>query len=109
MFMHIEANKERSIQNREGIVQNEKNIRDNKQAIDDLKRNTVPYLVFESSQARLDKIIHRLIIALILALAILFISNAVWIYAWNHSSDDTTIINKDGVSNFIGRDGKIGD
>lgn len=110
MFKHIQTNKENIIENRSIIKENRKDIRDNKVAIEDLKRNTVPVSVFESTQSKLDRIIHRLIVALILSLAILFISNAVWIYAWykyDYVGSETTIITKDGVSNFIGNDGVI--
>ena len=45
---------------------------------------TVSYLVYESSQTRQDRIIHRLIIALLVAVAFIFLSNAVWLWAWTH-------------------------
>lgn len=94
-------------ENKYGIKANQKDIQQNKEAIADLKSNSVPYVVFESSMARLDRMNHRLIRVLIVVIILLFVSNAVWIYAWNTwDNDATTVINKD--SNFIGHDGTIG-
>lgn len=70
----------------------------------------VPYVVFESSQTRLDKIIKRLTIALIVAVVMLFLTNLAWLIAFNqyeYVSDETSIITKDGATNFIGKDGTI--
>lgn len=98
MNRHIEANKERTIKNQSGIKANKMLIDDNKRDIEDIKRNSVPFVVFESTQARSDRIIHRLIVVLIVVVALLFISNAVWIYAWNSTdrgmsiSNDTKVI-----------------
>lgn len=104
----IEQNKENTLKNRAYCKANEKNIRENKTAIEDLKRNSVPYVAFESAIARYDRLNRRLIIALILVVSLLFISNVAWIYAWNTwDNDATTVINKDGVSNYIGGDGII--
>ena len=44
--------------------------------------NDVPYIVFEGEQARSERHIRRLIIALIVAVALLFLSNAFWLYEW---------------------------
>lgn len=102
----IEKNKENTLKNREFCKANEKNISENKSAIDELKSEVRWKL--ESSQAAFERIIHRLIIALILVVALLFISNVAWIYAWHTKiNEQTTVINKDGVSNFIGGDGVI--
>lgn len=93
-------------ENKHGIKENRKDIDHNRSNIDDLKSELRWKL--ESSQAVLERIIHRLIAVIIILVALLFISNAVWIYAWNTwDNDATTVINKDGVSNYIGGDGVI--
>lgn len=70
-----------------------------------MDKQTVPYLVYESSQTRLDKIIHRLIIALVVTVVLLFISNVVWAYVWWHGSTDAVSVSTtDGVTTFIGND-----
>ena len=104
----IEQNRENTIKNAAHCTANEKNINENKAAIEDLKRNSVPYIAFESAMARTDRVIHRLIVAMILVVLLLVITNVAWLYAWNtYDNDATTVINKDGVSNYIGGDGVI--
>ena len=44
--------------------------------------NTVPYIVYESAQARSDKRDKRFILALIILTIALFVSNLAWLYAW---------------------------
>lgn len=72
----------------------------------------VPYLVYEGQMARNERVIKRLIIALIVAIVLVFASNAVWLYAWcqyDYTSDMSTIEvdGKDGIANYIGNDGDI--
>ena len=42
----------------------------------------VPYIVHESSMARMERQIKRLWIAVIVAVALLFASGAIFAYAW---------------------------
>lgn len=51
--------------------------------MDENLKETVSYLVYESSQTRLDRIIHKLVVALVVSVALLFISNALWLWAWS--------------------------
>lgn len=44
---------------------------------------TVPYFVYEGEQVRNERIIKALIVALAMAIVLLFLSNAMWLYAWN--------------------------
>lgn len=72
----------------------------------------VPYIVYESAQTRLERVNKSLIIALIVSIALGFVSNMAWLYAWNqydYSGEDTQIDvdAKDGVANYIGNDGDI--
>ena len=43
---------------------------------------SVPYIVHESAMARMERQIKRGWIALIVAVCLLFASNAAWLYAW---------------------------
>jgi len=74
---------------------------------------SVPYIVYESAQIRMERTNKRLLIALILAIILIFASNAVWLYAWMqydyYDGEETTIDvdAKDGTANYIGNDGSI--
>ena len=72
----------------------------------------VSYLLFEATQARNERTIKRLIIALIVAVTLIFASNAIWLYAWmqyDYVSEETMvdIDSKYGPANYIGNDGDI--
>jgi hypothetical protein len=71
--------------------------------MDDKKIDSVSYLVYESSQTRTDRIIHRLIMALLISVILLFVSNAIWLYAWSQKQDSQTVQD----SNYIGENGVI--
>lgn len=43
----------------------------------------IPYIVYESAEARAERTAKRLIIALLVTILLLFASNAIWLYAWN--------------------------
>lgn len=72
---------------------------------------TVPYAVFESAETRSHKTIKGLIVALIVAVFLMFVSNAAWLYAWcqyDYGSTETIMVDgKDGTANYLGRDGSI--
>ena len=72
---------------------------------------SVPYIVHESSMARMERQVKRGWIALVVAVCLLFASNAAWLYAWcqyDYSSEEVaTVDGKDGVANYIGNDGDI--
>lgn len=74
---------------------------------------TVPYIVHEGVQVRLERTIKRLVCALILTILLMFASNALWLYAWmqyDYESEDfvTTTTNAvdvdghNGVATYIG-------
>lgn len=44
--------------------------------------DNVPYIVHESSMARMERQIKRMFIAVLVAVIALFASNAAWLYAW---------------------------
>lgn len=72
---------------------------------------TVPYIMHEATQARAERTIKRLIIALITSIILLFATNVLWI--WNNSQYDfvDSEVNVDtegeGNANYIGQDGDI--
>lgn len=43
----------------------------------------IPYIVYESAEAKSERTVKRLIIALLVTILLLFTSNAIWLYAWN--------------------------
>lgn len=70
----------------------------------------VPYIVHESTVARQERHIKRLWIALIVAIAMIFASNAIWLYAWmqyDYSSEET-VYQQDGEgTNIIGDSNEV--
>ena len=76
-----------------------------------MEHKDVPYLVYEATQARNERAVKRLVTALIIAIALMFASNAIWIYAWlqyDYISEDITVDSQDGGNaNYIGHDGDI--
>lgn len=70
----------------------------------------VPYIVYESAQTRLERVNKSLIIALIVSIALGFVSNMAWLYAWNqydYTATDVELEAKDGMANYIRNDGDI--
>ena len=73
---------------------------------------TIPYIVYEATMSRVERHAKRMIIALLLTIILLFISNGLWLYAWmqyDYIGTDSTITvdAKDGTANYIGNDGEI--
>lgn len=70
---------------------------------------SVPYVVYESAQARNERNAKRLVIALIVAVALIFASNAIWLWAWMQYDYVSYEVSADGDSdaNYIGNDGNI--
>lgn len=70
---------------------------------------SVPYIVHESSMARMERQIKRLWIALIVAIALLFASSVIFTYTWlqyDYASYEA-ITDDGGDANIIGNDGDI--
>lgn len=71
----------------------------------------VPYIVFEGEVARAERHVKRLLIALVITIALLFISNMIWLNAWtqyDYAEDTITVDSEDGGNaNYIGEDGEI--
>lgn len=84
------------------------------------KMAQIPFVAHEGSLTRMERIIKRLVVALVITIVLMFASNALWLYAWmqyDYSSDATTttttteenvtVDGKDGIANYIGNDGDI--
>lgn len=69
----------------------------------------MPYVVHESTVARMERIIKRQWIALIVAICMIVGCNALWLYAWMQYDYESYEITADGDSNanYIGEDGNI--
>ena len=50
--------------------------------MDDRTCKDVPYIVHESAEARHERREKRLLIAVIIAVVLMFASNAMWLYMW---------------------------
>lgn len=79
-----------------------------------MNQETVPYIVHEGIMARHERMMRRLVIALLISVALIFASNAIWLYAWSQydytsssSTNTVKIDGKDGIANYIGNDGDI--
>lgn len=80
----------------------------------DKEINSVPYVVHEGILSRMERSNKRMLIALIIAVTLLFASNALWLYEWTQydycgdtTSKDVTLESKDGIANYIGNNGDI--
>ena len=77
-----------------------------------MENNTVSFIAFEAACTRLDRIIRRLVIALIVCVLLMFTSNAIWLYAWiqyDYESETTeTVYTQDGQgTNIIGDSNEV--
>ena len=70
---------------------------------------SVPFVVHESTVARMERIIKRQWIALIVAICMIVGCNVLWLYAWMQYDYESYEITADGDSNanYIGEDGNI--
>lgn len=73
------------------------------------ENTTIPYIAFEAEQARNERHIRRLWIALIITIILIALTNAIWLYEWTRYdySDIEVDSGDNGVANYIGRDGDI--
>lgn len=73
------------------------------------KAPDVPYIVYEGEIARQERYIIRLWKALLLAIAVILISNALWLYTWSKYDFESYEISTEGGgnANYIGEDGVI--
>ena len=71
----------------------------------------IPYIAFEAEQVRHERLVRRLIAALVVVVALLFVSNMIWLYEWTQydyvTEENVTIDGKQGNANYVGRNGNI--
>jgi hypothetical protein len=80
-----------------------------------MEMKQIPYIAYEAAEAKSERTIKRLILALVLSIILIFASHAIWLYAWcqyDYSSEDTvTTVEQDaqdgGDANYIGHNGDI--
>lgn len=77
-----------------------------------MDQKSIPYFAHEGMMVRMERTIKRLWIALIIVAAMMFASNAAWLYAWMQydyvDMDRSIAINADnGTANYIGNNGDI--
>lgn len=68
----------------------------------------VPYIVHEADMARMERGNKRLSVLASILVALLFITNALWVWLWNqyeYVDSVTTTVSQDGEGNNIYGDG----
>lgn len=70
-----------------------------------VKRDAVPYIVYEGTQARNERTIKRLIIALIVSICLIFVSNMAWLWYLSGYDFETYEYTQDGGGTNILGDG----
>ncbi len=75
------------------------------------EQKNVPYFIHEGMMARDERTIKRLILALMITVALLVISNMAWLYVWqqyDYVEENIDLVSRDGGNaNYIGDDGDI--
>ena len=76
-----------------------------------MERNEIPYIAFEAEMARYERTIKRLLIALLVSVALIFASNAAWLWFFNQFDiiGDTVQLesNEEGNASYMGGSGVI--
>lgn len=75
-----------------------------------MEHEQVPYIVYEGAEARAERHIKRLIIALVLTVVLLFATNLAWLYVWqSYEVIDTEVTyTQDGKgTNVIGTGNEV--
>ena len=75
----------------------------------------IPYFAHEGMMVRLERANTRLIIALIIAVVLMFASNGAWLYSWMQydyvegCTDIITTLDRegDGIANYTGNNGGV--
>ena len=78
----------------------------------DEKIVSVPYFIYEGEQTRMERVNHKLVTALVLAIILIFLSNALWLYAWtqyDYAGEESviTVDSRNGIANYVGNNGDI--
>lgn len=75
-----------------------------------MENEKIPYIAFEAEMARHERTIRRLLIALVVSIGLLFISNVAWLWFFNqfdYAMETVTQELDSGNANYIGADGTI--
>lgn len=71
----------------------------------------IPYIVYESSEARHERNLKRLVTIILILIALLFASNMAWLFVWNlyDYSDSSVVVDSksEGNASYIGANGVI--
>lgn len=70
----------------------------------------VPYIIHEGEVARLERTIKRLFVVVLVSVALIFATNAVWLYYWNQYeyTDEQISYEQDGEgANVIGSGNEV--
>lgn len=75
----------------------------------------IPYIAYDMAQARNERHIKRMIVALIVAIALMFASNMAWLLVFNsydyasETYSEEVLVDSDdgGTANYIGNNGDI--
>lgn len=76
-------------------------------------KTTIPYIVHEGTMVRMERQIKRITVALIVTVILMFVSNALWLYAWaqyDYTSTSTQTVDidgKQGNANYVENGGSI--
>lgn len=74
----------------------------------DNENMSVPYIVYESAQARHERTVKRLIVIIIIAISMLFASNAIWVHVWSQYDTIEYDYTQDGRGvNIIGSENEV--
>lgn len=76
------------------------------------ENNSVPYIAHEAEVARQERTIKRLTQIIIICVAIIFATNALWLYFWNQYEyvGEETSVTQDGLGvNIIGAYNEVND
>lgn len=71
---------------------------------------TIPYIAYESMLAKEDTQQRRMVYIIIFLIALLVVTNVIWLVAWNqydYVETSTEVDGGNGVANYIGNDGDI--
>lgn len=78
-----------------------------------MENKDIPYIAFESIEARNERHIKRLTKIILISVTALFLSNAIWLYAWlqfdyeGSSTTTTTVDGEEGNANYLIGNGEI--
>lgn len=80
--------------------------------MEEKKTPDIPYIAHEGEVARLERTIKRLTQIIILCIALIFATNAIWLYYWNQyeyvDEDTTYTYDQNGLGvNIIGANNEV--